>query len=87
MKIIFAECVGTFEDTLDKAFSGTGYDSTDEKTLADCQKTCIIDNPECVAVDYKNITCILISEDEYYAEEFIEKVGNVHSVLKSCDTR
>jgi len=84
----FAECVGTFKETRNKGFVGEFYGTPDEDTLADCQQSCVVVYPYCVGVDYKEGKCGMIyKEDEYRAHQLIDKVGNVHSALKPCDSR
>ena len=78
------DCVGTFKETRDKGAVNGGYDTSVEETLAECQELCIFEYPYCLAVEYKNGTCSLFSEDEYRADELIENVGNIHSVLVPC---
>ena len=82
----FVECVGNFKETRNKGFIGEYYDPPDEDTLADCQQSCVMAYPHCVAVDYKEGKCGMIyTEEDYHAEKLIENIGNVHSVLKPCD--
>ena len=57
-----------------------------EETLADCQRLCLLDYMFCAAVDYKEGLCSMIDNDEYHNDKLIEHVGNVHSVLKPCDS-
>ena len=73
-----------FKETRNKGAVDEGYDTSDEETLADCQELCILEYPYCLALDYKDGTCNLISEDEYQADKLIENVGNIHSVLVPC---
>ena len=81
----FAECVGTFKETRNTGFAGEFYSTSDEDTLADCQQSCVFSSPYCYAVDYKAGKCGMIyKEDEY---KLIDNVGNVHSVMKPCNTR
>ena len=86
--MFFAECAGTFKETRNKGFVGKFYGTPAEDTLADCQQSCVLSSPYCYAVDYKEGKCGMIyKEDEYRAHQLIDNVGNVHSVLKPCDSR
>ena len=67
---------------------GVHYDISNADTLADCQRLCVLSYPDCAAVDYKEGKCSMIyTDDEYRTDELIDNVGNVHSVIKPCDTR
>ena len=86
--MFFAECAGTFKETRNKGFVGEFYGTPAKDTLADCQQSCVLSSLYCYAVDYKEGKCGMIyKEDEYRAHQLIDNVGNVHSVLKPCDSR
>ncbi|KAK2183858.1 hypothetical protein NP493_294g02002 [Ridgeia piscesae] len=81
------DCVGKFKVTRNRGFvTGLSYSMSAEETLADCQRLCLLDYMFCAAVDYKEGLCSMIDNDEYHTDKLIEHVGNVHSVLKPCDS-
>ncbi|KAK2170058.1 hypothetical protein NP493_1165g01029 [Ridgeia piscesae] len=78
------DCVGKFEDKRDMGLNNTGYDSSVEKSLADCQRTCLVEYPFCVAVDYTEGQCIMFNIKQYRSMTLIKNVGNVHSIINPC---
>ena len=66
------------------SLDNTGYDSTVEDILADCQRMCLGDYPICVAVDYNDGLCMMFNINEYRSMTLIKNVGNIHSILKPC---
>ena len=66
------------------SLNNTGYDSTVEETLAECQGICLDDYPICVAVDYNDGLCMMFNIKEYRSMTLIKNVGNIHSTLKTC---
>ena len=86
--MFFVECVGRFQETRNKGFVGKFYGTPAKDTLADCQQSCVLSSQYCIAVDYKEGKCGMIyKEDEFHADQLIDNVGNVHSVLKPCASR
>ena len=73
----------TFEDMHDKGVGNRGFRPSDEDTLAACQRRCLRARPYCNAVDYKDGRCILFED----IVKLIQNVGNIQSVLKSCNPR
>ena len=80
---LFAGCVVTFKDMHDKGVGRGGFRPGDEDTLAACQRRCLRSLPYCKSVDYKDGKCTLFEDNV----TFINNVGNIHSVLKSCNPR
>ena len=72
-----------FEDMHNKGVGSKGFSPRDEDTLAACQRRCLKIQPYCKAVDYKGRKCVLFED----VDKLIENVGNIHSVLKSCNPR
>ena len=83
----FVECVATLEETRNKGIDGNGYYISDEDTLTGCQRICLSDYPICSAVDYKDGKCHMFRKYVYYRRILIENIGNVHTIVKSCDKR
>ena len=83
---LLVECLGKFTETRNMGVAGGAHASYDEDSLADCQRSCLEANPDCYGVDYKNGVCTLIDMDAYNHEKVTGNFGNVHSVLKPCDS-
>ena len=77
-------CIGKFSETNNIGYPDEGYETSDEDTLIDCQRLCVLDYPYCHAIDYTEGTCSMISGDGYSADKLVEKVDNIHSVLGPC---
>jgi len=84
LSLFCVACVGTFSETNNIGYAEEGYEMSYEDTLTDCQQLCVLDYPYCHAIDFTEGTCIMISEDTYRADKLVEKVDNIHSVLKPC---